>query len=162
MSRNRTTTDEVDSSGTREAITDLYRVLLEDANEIERQRMQGGVSQEAFETFASHLLTFRRALSVHAGDDDLLSKSWDARNLDWIEDYAGATITVEKPAPGHGSATITTERPAIHDVPVQQLLELWVELQHVARDLGYIKAGKGRRPFGRIGGEELWGDGDGE
>lgn len=70
-------------------------------------------------------------------DENVLSPPWDERNLDWIADYIGETVSVEVKAPGMTSNTKTEQRPAILTVNPERIKRLTHRLDDVRKELGF-------------------------
>jgi len=70
-------------------------------------------------------------------DDDALDEEWYDRGIAWIEDAAGKQIVVEKSLPRANGATTTTTQPALASTPAEDLEQLILELNDVARELGF-------------------------
>jgi len=96
----------------------------------------GGVPADVKQDLATAALDYYNVLYEYR-EEEALDEEWDERGISWLEELANETVTVEQSLPRSNGATTTTERPAILSVDAHRLKELILELNDVAKELGF-------------------------
>jgi hypothetical protein len=98
--------------------------------------VKGSVSEEHRRDLAAAALDYYSVLHEHR-DEEALDPHWDERDIAWLEDLAGETVEMEQSLPRSNGATTSVERPAILAVDASRLRDLILELNDVAKELGF-------------------------
>lgn len=95
----------------------------------------GSVSDAAKVQAAEVAIDYRDVLIDYR--EQVTTPEWDQRDLDWIADKVGKTVTRDVNRPGLGRGTEIVERPAFVDVDARRLYQLTKRYDQVWRELGF-------------------------
>lgn len=129
---------EQDSSRVSPAYRLIHHYRERAAAAIERYnnaRVRGHVPETVQIDLASAALDYYHILYEHR-DEEALDEPWEERGIDWLEEFAGTTVTVEESLPRANGATREVQKPAIQTVEPGRLKQVILELNDVANELG--------------------------
>jgi hypothetical protein len=130
------TDDDSGSNQFEKLIAATYRRVVAARQEYTQAQLRGDVTTNHVVDLAKATYEYHSILYEHH-DEDVLDPEWEDRNLDWLNDYRGESVTVEQSAPGMTSNTVEKEIPAILTVNPERIVQLTRKLDTVRKELGF-------------------------
>lgn len=117
------------------------------------QGVDGYASEETHKLLASKLLNYQDALLEHR-DEKVLDHEWPDV-VDEIRRRRGETVEVERSGAGRTNCSVSITRPAVLEIPVEEIVAATHKLDDIAKDLGFGSGVRDQTPHNEVSHKDL-------
>lgn len=115
----------------KELIYEMRRQMQAARNHYWQQQVTGSISEQVHQELATRLVQYHDVLYEFRDKTD----GWP--DISAIRERLGREVKMQAKAPGLGRGTQWEHRPAITQIPAEQLVEMSKQLDDIACDLGF-------------------------